>query len=315
MVFLHLYILFLALAGPQSTSNPPVPGTGLPSEKEQPSPTQKEDPGDIPQSPQNRDSDAAPPSQGDSNFILKEKEKNGRNPGHKPANENDYRIQDWLLLFVTGVLAAATIVLVYFTKKLASAARKQNRISKELQTATSLHHQVISRQVLTMNKQYRLNRLVFYTENRPRLRVQEVRVEEIGVIPEPTVKGLDSGYRTVDGYFKVVNAGNTSATVVCHFLTSRYNSDPTNAIEKQWDSASGTTIDSGCTQCFRIIERKRWSPHSASGKVINLAAYAMGGIRYRDELGRTYETRFWWTCKSRTKRFEPVKDSDYNYET
>ncbi len=82
-----------------------------------------------------------------------------------------------------------------------------------------------------------------------------------------------------------------------------------------WDITSGRGVNSGEYCWFHLSDQTKWS-----GRDIDMihnrevSVYAIGGICYRDKIGRIRETAFCRRFNPDTNRFEREENSDYEYE-
>ena len=109
--------------------------------------------------------------------------------------------------------------------------------------------------------QYKLNRRVFYSTHRPRLRIRNVIVEELDRIynGKMSLSEIDELPRYHRGYFKVANIGNTEATMIGHFMIFLMTNNLPMNIPVHWDTDSDSKLASGEFRYFHLPNRTEWS--------------------------------------------------------
>ena len=301
MNLLPLCVLLFALQGAQDPSNPPAPSDGEPQRPQQgeaAAERPERDPGNpsrpgpaISESETEPVTDSVP-------FDKRDHEKYRQ----EPAAEEWHH---WTLIFFTAVLAGATIALVLATNGLRKAASKQNRILNK-------RHDLAE-------EEYRLNRTIFYTENRPRLRVRKFSVHPLDGMANRTVqmKYLGAvGQEQLSATYTVTNIGRTKATVVATLFTLQMLSRPNKPINVPWD-------DTSPNMKFPVGKTRRHLLPEEGPKLVEFLkriekgttdAYIVGGVRYRDTICNEHETAFCYKFNASTRCFERTQDPDYEYE-
>ena len=297
MNLLSICVLFLAFQGDQEPSNPPTPSAGKePQKSEQETrKTEKHPSGDL----------SPPPNPVHTDLDVEND--GGPHPEQKPNSQ----ISDWMgwveiffrvaELFTTIVLVTTTIVLAWFTKKLWKTARHHNRIA--------------SRQCGLTGKQYRLNRLIFYTENRPRLRVRKLVIKDVeradrAVVSSPAM-ALTS--EKLEGLIEFHNIGDTPATPLQFYIYPVISRSLRSAQPQPWEDVQSKAVPPG------TFYRIKFGPCDQPSN-INLVGYPgwfvylIGAIRYKDDTGGIRDTAFCRRFDPDTKRFDPVENNDYEYE-
>ena len=286
----------LLLIAVHESSNPPTPSDGEPQCPQQGEAT-AECPEQYPSNPSRpgpaiSESETEPTTDSVAFEVSKHKKQH-----QEPAAEEWHH---WTLIFFTAVLAGATIALVLITKGLRNAASKQNQIMNK-------RHDLAE-------KEYRLNKTIFYTENQPRLQVRRLvidgieRVDRAVVARQEHILFDEGGPR---GFIELYNAGNSPGTPTQAYVQTVVTTNLREPLPQPWKEIQDKTIRVGGSYKIKFGPEK-WPSQFEYASVINRAeasVYLIAAIRYKDRLDNEITTELCYRFNSQNAQFERVRQN------
>ena len=175
------------------------------------------------------------------------------------------------LTWITLILAIVTGFLACYTRKLANAALRQNRMLSRQSTLLKWGVEAQQRQnvlLKTQNKlseeQHELKQTIFYTENQPRMRVRRLVIDGIertdrAVVARQEHILFDEG--GPQGFIELHNAGNSPGTPTQAYVQTVVTTNLREPLSQPWKEIQAETIRIGGS-CKIPFGPEKWPPDS-----------------------------------------------------
>ena len=308
MNLLLLGVLSLVVLGSEQPSNPPAIGGGVCVHTKQEQPEDPDGKGSDPQQDQGPGPDSESTSEKPNPVVLNQKEEKAEDTNQEPST-TDNVWDGWTpLTWITLILAIVTGSLACYTRKLANAALRQNRM-------LGFQNSLLKRQNELSKERHKLRRTIFYTENRPWIEVSNAflsRVTENGevVMIQELEEVLETNHQA---RITLRNTGNTPGTPThCHFGLWILVPGDNRAYRPEWKKLNVGKILPG--QSFQLPVTQGIS---LTGNEVLASGdpFVIGAVRYTDCLGKTRETGFGYWFNAASKQLEVAEDPSFTYKT
>ena len=251
--------------------------------------------------------------------FVNEKDSRAETRNEKASGSNRWWEGLTPLFWATILLAIATAFLVCFTRKLANAALRQNRAlhrqNSLLRREVEAQHRqnvLLKRQNELSEKQHELRRTIFYTENRPRIRVRRLviggieKIDSALLVRQEHILFDEGGPR---GFIELYNAGNSPGTPTQAYVQAFVTRNLREPLIQPWKDTQAETIRVGGSYKIEFGPEK-WLPEFEYRGVIHrpeASVYLIAAFRYKDMLGNEITTEFRYRFNAKTAQFECIK--------
>ena len=287
MKLLPLLVLFLAFQGVREPSNPPRPSSGPPSQKKKTECQQCPSTSCLINPIQTIVGDTPLPTEPLLEVNVSEHEIHSNDKDQDPADKYKWWWSGWDVI-ATFVTVVCTVVIMLFTWWM-------YRIA---------------------GQQLELNERFFLIANRPRLRLRSLECEQFERTPKSSIPGLGKRFcPEFHARVGVVNVGGTEAIPLHGYLHVRRSRHLSSNWKPAWEPLECKNIKAGEEDGI-TLHKPKWSQQERDNAIGPASAndcFLIGGIRYKDSLGREYVTNF---CRdfSGSRGYRLMQNSQYEYE-
>jgi hypothetical protein len=204
----------------------------------------------------------------------------------------------------TGAIGYFTFTLKRSTDNLWRSGEKQIKISSQMTDVAEKQLAIIGLQTDIQRKQHAIGRLQFIAAHRPLLRVRYFKL-------------LSDGKEPIQVAFTVANVGTGAANLLGSRVAIEFfspNAIPTPFYQGGEDITGTRKFEPGATDEYRIGRSGNREYAQLMWTQEGMRLYIFGLLIYADDNDGTRTTAFCRGWNADRDRFDPVNDSDYEYE-